>query len=104
MNIILALFFMVFWRVCDYQAIGNWSHDLSDGTTLHGRAEFVDLEDTAEILYRGPCDLGQAVDMWRVSPTHAEILNDKEFDHAVMIMIPDPYHEDWCYMAVNYKK
>lgn len=85
---IYILFLLTTWHISDYKVNEYWSHDLADGTTLAERVP-LDMQNkfkVSEIMYKGTCDMGNAVDKWRKSESHNAILSDKEYDTAVFIM------------------
>lgn len=100
-KILASLILLSLIHARDYANTGYWSHDLSDGTTLGERVNEVSVgyANYSEILYKGRCDLRNAVDMWEQSPSHNAVLENPQNNYMAMLMIADPHNEGNCYIV-----
>ncbi len=106
LNVLISVVLLSFWHIADYNEHGIWSHDLHDGRSLLARTyEYgEDNHEYGEVLYRGSCNLANAVELWENSPTHNEVINEVDYDYAAILMIPDPHSENECIIIGTFAK
>lgn len=97
------LYALGMWHVDDYLENRVWSHDLSDGTTFGHRIHELQLNGHySENLYRGPCNLSNAVELWNKSESHSRIMNNENNVNLILIMTPTEDGE--CFIVATYKE
>ena len=74
-------------KLNDIENTGYWSHDLSNGETLHDRKVEVGLDTkVGEVLYRssGRCSSKDDIyKLWMDSPAHRKIITNSEYKFSV---------------------
>ena len=85
-------------KLQELQETHFWAHDNEDGTTFHDRRikYAKNSEWAGENLYKGPCDIRNAMKLFEESPTHKAVL-DHDYDTVEVQMEPIEGDEDWCY-------
>lgn len=89
-------------KLDDLLATGYWEHTNSNGCDYNCRTkEYTENGQyswVGENLYRGICSEDNAYRLWKLSPTHKEIL-DHESDEEVLVS--GSYGENLCYYVLE---
>jgi hypothetical protein len=89
-------------KLKDLMETNNWSHTNSDGCDYNcrtnGYTEDGKYSWVGENLYRGICNSENAYSLWKLSPTHNEILLH-EYDEQ--ILISGKWEDGTCYMVLE---
>lgn len=93
-------------KIKQLQETNFWSHSNEDGKTFDERAEGQPAAWYGENLYKGPCDIRNAMALFEKSPTHKANL-DHKYDYASIVISPktNPEPEDKgenCYMVFQF--
>jgi hypothetical protein len=78
-------------KMDDLVKTNYWEHNNSDGTTFSERSNGFAR---GEVLYKGPCDVRNAMKLWEESPEHKAVL-DMEYESVVFLM--EPKSDGGCY-------
>lgn len=97
-----SLFNLASSKIEDLNKTGYWSHTNENGCDYNCRVKQVSANYSwmGENLYKGPCDIVKAMDMFEHSPEHKANL-DHNFDNINILI--SKQKDGNCYMAFEYE-
>jgi len=84
-------------KLKDLLNTGYWSHTNSNGCDFKCRTDGFNYSWIGENLYKGPCNIEYAMELWKGSPTHNENLQHK---YTEEVILKGYYTDDYCYIIL----